>query len=52
MNASIEYYPVCYVDEKYDATEYAKYLAVFQAFKRQNDNYIYYLFFLCSLNPV
>lgn len=43
MNASIEYYPVCYVDEKYDATEYAKNLAVFQAFKCQNDNYIYYL---------
>lgn len=43
LNASIECYPVCYTDEKYDATEYAKYLAVFQAFKCKNDYYIYHL---------
>ena len=43
LNTSIKYYPVCYTDEKYDATEYAKYLAVFQAFKFKNDNYIYNL---------
>ncbi|MCM1167816.1 MAG: hypothetical protein NC299_15030 [Lachnospiraceae bacterium] len=43
LNTSIECYPICYSDEKYNATEYAKHLAVFQAFKLKNDNYIYHL---------
>lgn len=43
VNTSIHYYPICYTNEIYNATEYAKHLAVFQAFKSQNDNYIYHL---------
>lgn len=38
---NIKYYPIYYTDEMYNATEYAKSLAVFQAFKSQNDGYIY-----------